>query len=136
MLSNKLLIVCFILVVSCLLNIGYSQDEAAEIDSGDCIDCHETGKHETLIEKDLSNSIHDGFECLECHEDMDTAPHDESSEFYAGDEGCRNCHDDASDEYEAHGRMAVGKCEDMPQCMDCHGDHDILPSDVKLSKTH
>jgi len=30
----------------------------------------------------------------------------------------------------------VGDSVDMPRCQNCHGDHDILPSSVKHSKTH
>ena len=123
-------------ITGLLLTVALAQSEKVEyIDSDACVDCHETGKHNTLIGEDISNSIHEDLECLDCHTNMDMVPHEES-DFYVGCEGCRNCHDDASDEYEAHGRMAVGECSDMPQCMDCHGDHDILPSDVKLSKTH
>lgn len=130
-LQSKMLLLAFFGIIS----IGITQDDIEYIDSEDCMDCHETGKHETIIEDDITNSIHEDLECLDCHTDKDIEPHVES-DFYVGCEGCRSCHDDASDEYQAHGRMSVGECEDMPQCKDCHGDHDILPSNVKLSKTH
>ncbi len=112
------------------------EDEIVDLDNEDCIDCHETSNHDTDLKADLSRSIHEDLECLDCHEDKDTDPHDESSTFSVGCEGCRSCHEDESEEYQAHGRMSVGECRDMPRCMDCHGDHDILPSTIKLSKTH
>ncbi len=121
-------------IIPCTL---YAQDDDIEyIDSDDCIDCHELSKHDTDIEEDISHSIHEDLECLDCHEDLDYIPHEDVEYMEYGCEGCRSCHDDASDEYQAHGRLEYDTCEDTPQCMDCHGDHDILPSDVKLSKTH
>ena len=113
------------------------QEEYENIDSNSCIECHETGKHNTVISEDISHSVHDGIECLDCHIDRSTLPHKEETDFHVGCQGCRTCHEDASDEYQAHGRALYrGECEDMPQCADCHGDHDVLPSTAKLSKTH
>lgn len=106
------------------------------IDSDDCIDCHELSKYDTNIEDDLSHSIHEDLECLDCHEDLDYIPHEDTTMVKAGCEGCRSCHEDESEEYQAHGRLKYDTCDDTPQCMDCHGDHDVLPSDMKLSKTH
>ena len=63
-------------------------------------------------------------------------PHQEQTGFSVGSEGCRQCHDDAAAQYTAHGRGKLGEVEDLPDCSDCHGDHDILPSSVKRSKTH
>ncbi len=119
-----------------LIGLLMAQDDVEYIDSDACGDCHEESDHNTLITDDLAHSKHADLECLDCHQDKDTMPHDEDSEFKVGCEGCRTCHEEASDEYQAHGRAVIGACEDMPQCMDCHGDHDILPSSVKLSKVH
>ncbi len=113
-----------------------SMEEYEPIDSSDCASCHEESDHGTTFEDDLSHSIHRDLDCLACHLDKGTTPHDADSEFFVGCEGCRTCHDSASDEYQAHGRSAIGGCEDMPKCKDCHGDHDVLPSSVKLSRTH
>jgi cytochrome b subunit of formate dehydrogenase len=114
-----------------------AQDEDFEpVGSDACVDCHEESTHDTSIVDDLSHSIHEGLECLDCHTDKGTVPHREGQTFYVGCEGCRSCHTEASEQYQAHGRAAVGACEDMPHCSDCHGDHDILPSSVKNSRTH
>jgi len=112
------------------------KEEFEYIDEETCVDCHETGIHETVIADDLSRSSHEGFGCLDCHQDKDTMPHREDSDFMVGSEGCRDCHEEASDEYLIHGRLDVGAAVDMPSCASCHGDHDILPSTIKLSKVH
>ena len=134
---RRSLVLVFVAVVSIWSPILAAQDEDYEpIDSSMCADCHEESSHGTAYADDLEHSIHAGFECLDCHEDKGTVPHRTDTGFVVGCNGCRQCHDQASEEYTAHGRAEIGSCEDMPPCTDCHGDHDILPSDVKHSKTH
>lgn len=118
-------------------SLAAADEEYESIDSSMCGDCHEASEHGSSFDDDLSHSVHDGMECLDCHQNKDSIPHDDSSEpFYVGCEGCRTCHEDSSEEYQAHGRAAVGACEDMPHCSDCHGSHDILPSSAALSRVH
>lgn len=126
----------FVIGSTSLLLSQEQQEEYEQIDSTACVECHETSSHDTNIEDDLSHSVHEGFACLDCHIDKDTMPHKEMEGFVVGCQGCRTCHDQASEEYTAHGKASIGECEDMPTCSDCHGDHDVLPSSVKLSKTH
>ncbi len=112
-------------------------DEPEKVDSDSCESCHETSSHNTKISEDVSHSIHEGLACLDCHADKDTVPHPEASKkFYVGCEGCRSCHEQESADYQAHGRAALGTCEDMPHCSNCHGGHEVLPSSVAQSKTH
>jgi cytochrome b subunit of formate dehydrogenase len=106
------------------------------VDNSMCTDCHDESPHGTDYWDDLEHSIHDGLECLDCHKDAGTDPHNFDEDYYPGCEGCRDCHEDASEQYQAHGRAARGTCADMPHCSDCHGDHDVLPSSVKRSKVH
>ena len=131
--SIILTLLLFILVIPAL-----GQDDDYEpIDSDQCIDCHDTGEMETIIQDDLDGSIHEGIECLDCHIYHDTEPHTEEAEnFVAGCEGCRDCHEDASDQYQAHGRSTKGNCADMPTCSDCHGTHNVLPSSMLNSKVN
>jgi len=150
MLNNKKTIWKFIIFVAVLAlplavlisqetpqqTVQQTEEEYEAISSKDCIECHETSTHDTKFTDDLSHSVHEGMECLDCHIYKDTMPHKEIEGFAVGCQGCRECHADASEEYQSHGRESIGDCEDMPQCFDCHGDHDILPSSVKLSKTH
>jgi len=108
-----------------------AQEEVYEqIDEDACVDCHEESAFGTDIETDIENSIHDGIGCLDCHIDKNTDPHKEDTNFYSGCEGCRTCHEDASEEYQGHGAASYGgNCEDLPHCSDCHGDHNVLPVD-------
>jgi cytochrome b subunit of formate dehydrogenase len=131
----------FLIALSCAFIFSFALTQEAEeeyekIDSSICVECHETSQHDTVITEDLSHSIHDGLECLDCHLDKDTIPHREDSTFAVACEGCGSCHEDAKEQYGFHGRMSVTECLDIPTCVDCHGDHDVLPSSVKLSKTH
>ena len=113
-----------------------SDENYEKIDSSACVECHEESTHDTIITDDLSHSIHDGFECLDCHSDKDMLPHKEDADFSVACDGCGSCHEDAKDLYGFHGRMSAEECRDIPTCADCHGDHDVLPSSVKNSKTH
>lgn len=131
--------VLVVLACSIVFSLGMTQEadeEYEKIDSSMCVECHETGKHDTVITEDLLHSIHEGFECLDCHLDKDTLPHKEDTGFSVACEGCGTCHEEAKEQYGFHGRMSAEECQDIPTCADCHGDHDVLPSSVKLSKTH
>jgi cytochrome b subunit of formate dehydrogenase len=125
---------CLILLSGVVL--ANQEEEFQSIDSSTCTDCHEVSPHETDYRDDIEHSVHDGVECLDCHIDRGTDPHRPDANFYPGCEGCRTCHEEASEQYNAHGRAQRGACEDMPHCSDCHGDHDILPPTVKRSKVH
>ena len=78
-------------------------DDFEPIDSSVCADCHDVSPHNTNYRQDLEHSVHEGLECLDCHTDRGTTPHQAGSQFHPGCEGCRNCHEDASNEYQAHG---------------------------------
>ena len=137
--SHPIRIILVIMVSLFLISFAVTQEKEEEyekIDSSACIECHEKGKHNTLIEEDLSHSIHEGFACLDCHTDRDILPHKEKPGFTVECDGCGSCHEEAVQQYGFHGRMSADECRDIPTCADCHGDHDVLPSSVKLSKTN
>ena len=129
------IIIPFILLMSFVL---FAQDDYDYIDEDSCVDCHEESAFGTDIESDISHSIHDGLGCLDCHVDKNVMHDDgEVSDFEPGCEGCRSCHEEASDDYQAHGSAIFGgDCEDMPHCVDCHGDHNVLPHDNRNSMAH
>ena len=134
---HELWLISFLFLSFYSFTFGQIEEEEFEpVDEETCIDCHETGVHETVIADDLSRSSHSDFGCLDCHKDKDTMPHREDTGFIVGDDGCRGCHEDESDEYQTHGRLEVREAVDMPSCASCHGDHDILPLSIKLSKVH
>jgi cytochrome b subunit of formate dehydrogenase len=130
----------FLVVACCFLFSFVLSQEAEEdyekIDSSMCIECHEESAQDTIITEDISHSIHDGLECLDCHQDKETLPHREDTGFVVSCEGCGTCHEDAREQYGFHGRMSAQECMDIPTCADCHGGHDVLPSSVILSRTH
>ena len=114
---------------------GYGQDDEYEyIDEDMCIECHDESGHGVDFEIQIGNSIHEGFGCLECHTDKNTIPHIEDSDFEPGCEGCAQCHESEDEEYEGHGRLKTGECEEIPKCSDCHGGHDVLPSTDRDSR--
>ncbi|MEE9167301.1 MAG: cytochrome b/b6 domain-containing protein [Candidatus Neomarinimicrobiota bacterium] len=125
-----------IILFSCGFIHGQGEEEYEPIDEGSCVECHETGAHETVIAEDISHSSHEDIGCLDCHGDKDTMPHRKDTGLLVGDEECRGCHEKESEEYKIHGRLEVEETEDIPSCASCHGDHDILPSTAKLSKVH
>ncbi len=134
---QKFILAVMAAVLLCALPIlAQEAEEYESIDSDSCVDCHEESSHGAPFEVELSHSVHEGMECLDCHTDKTTIPHHPESDFYVGCEGCRECHTEASDQYQSHGRATIGSCDDMPHCSDCHGQHDILPSSVKQSQTH
>ena len=136
-------LLCFLLVMATVvvmmwpsIAVAQADEEHEPISSSDCVDCHEESNHNTIIAEELTHSVHEGLECLDCHTGKGTMPHIETAANGVGCKGCRGCHEDAADEYQAHGRAAIGLCEDIPSCASCHGDHDILPSTVKHARTH
>jgi len=113
------------------------------IDSAGCVDCHSTGTDSADIADTLSHSSHSFLGCLDCHQDRgsidltQTPMHQRTDpDFKAGYDSCRMCHFEAAEQYTTHGHLAVGQTDDVPICSSCHGNHDILPSDVGNSKTH
>ena len=133
----RILIILIILIIPLSMAISQEQEQEYEaIDSSACVDCHEKGKHDTAILDDLSHSIHEGLECQDCHMDKKTLPHKVDTAFNVKCGGCKECHADVGEVYQIHGRDSIEDCLGAPTCADCHGDHEILPSSVKLSKTH
>jgi cytochrome b subunit of formate dehydrogenase len=113
-----------------------AQDEEYEpIDSTMCTDCHEPSTGGSAFADEISHSAHDGLECLDCHTDRGTIPH-QPAEVCTQCAACSGCHLEQAAEYRVHGRGKVGASPDTPHCDDCHGDHDVLPSSVKRSRTH
>ena len=126
-----------VFIFGCVCPVFAQDDEFENIDSSACAECHEASAHGSVFAEDIRHSAHDGLDCLDCHWDRGTVPHQELEEpFFVGCQACRLCHDQAAEDYQAHGRSRLGSCEDMPHCSNCHGDHDILPSTAKRSTVH
>ncbi|MCG2815919.1 MAG: cytochrome c3 family protein [Candidatus Aminicenantes bacterium] len=111
-------------------------EEYESITSNLCVDCHDKSKTDTMIVEDLAGSIHDGFDCQDCHQDKGTMPHKTDPNFTVISDSCKGCHTDAAEEYTTHGQESVDDDPEAPTCVSCHGGHNILPSDDEASMTH
>ncbi|MCP4703468.1 MAG: hypothetical protein GY865_02565 [candidate division Zixibacteria bacterium] len=102
----------------------------------DCLECHEETESEIAVgyDQNLALSIHQDFNCIDCHADLDGSelPHDEELEKI----DCGMCHEAEAETYIGHGRKSIYDCVDIPCCSECHGKHDILPSTDKRSMTN
>lgn len=115
--------------------------------NSDCMQCHSdkelTGLNADSTEvpmyvdqAEFKASIHGDLDCVDCHQDLqgvEEFPHNEDLEPVS----CENCHEDVGDTYNQskHGLKFVDMEELAPKCWDCHGSHDILPSDNPASRT-
>lgn len=112
----------------------------------DCLTCHEDpsltairkGKEVSMHVniKLLKNSVHKDVECAQCHPDaqVEEYPHPEDLEPV----DCGICHEKAGDEFfrGIHGQALKLNALYAPTCVECHGDHEILPSDNPKSLTY
>ncbi|MFZ0391574.1 MAG: cytochrome b/b6 domain-containing protein [Calditrichia bacterium] len=114
----------------------------------DCMMCHSdpdlTGLDRNEVEVSMyvdtehfEQSIHSGMECVDCHQELAGVEEFPHAEQIAPVE-CAVCHDDAAEEYAEtmHGLKFLDMTELAPRCWDCHGKHDILPSDDPEAKTY
>jgi hypothetical protein len=109
-----------------------------------CLECHSDSSLTTTLPsgikkslfvdlKKFENSHHGSFSCVDCHTDITEIPHPEHVK--PGD--CRQCHAEVATEYDQslHGQALLHGIEEAPQCADCHGYHNLLPSGDSLSMT-
>ncbi len=88
----------------------------------------------------LGQSVHRHAACDSCHPSIDLKNLDLNAEKPHGDDikpvNCGSCHVAEAEVYAKHGRLKVGSDPDLPDCWDCHGSHDILPSSDRQADTH
>jgi hypothetical protein len=118
---------------------GYGQ-----VTTSDCMECH-GDKDLTKVVNDsievslfvdlnkFGNSVHGGFECIDCHVNISEIPHDENLEH----PDCNQCHDDVAAEYSQslHGMSLARGDKDAPYCWDCHSSHYVYSGQDSLSLT-
>ncbi len=117
----------------------------AVADNSTCLECHGTRdmfedygpRADSLVvtAEQVGQSAHATFECSSCHADLagvSDFPHAEK----LAKVNCGSCHEEETSIYQWHGRLRVGVGEDIPNCADCHGTHDILPSTDRHSKVN
>jgi hypothetical protein len=102
-----------------------------------CLACHgeksltanRKGKTVSLFvdSKKFSSSVHGNLACTSCHADLEgkELPHDAPLARV----NCGVCHSDEQGQYarSVHGRAAARHDPLAPRCVNCHGNHDILP---------
>lgn len=107
-------------------------------ESAECLACHSdatltkkrAGKTVSLYfnEKKFAKSIHNQFECINCHTDLEGKefPHEEN----LAKVNCGSCHTKQQSLYDEclHGKAEKRGDPLAPSCVDCHSNHDILPA--------
>jgi thiosulfate reductase cytochrome b subunit len=154
------ILLCWIL--SCILPLfAFSSETAAdqiwtesgyeEVDNDDCLGCHEdeelepeTDRGEELelyVDEDvLQASVHSETLCADCHAGAETyedAPHNDGEPLELNCAGS-DCHGEVVDEYNQsiHGVWAAKGDTEAATCKDCHGNHNILASSDRKSRTN
>ncbi len=144
--KNKVLnFSCMRFILVFLLSFGLSNLASAQ-SNDDCLMCHgdqslsvvRQGKIHYLYVNDdiLKNSVHKDLECASCHPDaaVEEFPHPEN----LAPVDCGFCHDDAMSDFNKgiHGQALKLKALYAPNCKECHGSHDVLPSSDPKSRTY
>lgn len=108
---------------------GLALSDSAGLAPGDsdCYECHaETGADASPIidRAHLEESVHGGLECVACHADIQSVPHEKELNPVS----CSACHEAEGDKYlkSVHGAAFSKGDPDVPSCKKCHGDHRIL----------
>ncbi len=127
---------CLILVAILslvVIALPANQIRAEELTNEYCLDCHsdkemenEDGKIVFVDHTQLEGSVHNGLECLDCHDqegaDFEDVPHFDKYEPIQ----CSSCHEVVGETWmEYFYKMLDGKGQDeIPDCKECHGTHD------------
>ena len=82
----------------------------------------------------LSDTVHAGLRCLDCHADAGRLPH----VGRLAEANCQGCHAGPAIAYRrgAHAGAAARGVPDAPGCPDCHGGHGILRSENRAAHTY
>jgi formate dehydrogenase subunit gamma len=96
----------------------------------ECLACHNSVEPKVDINV-LNKSVHNRLPCSSCHSDIQTLPHKKSLTAV----NCANCHSNIAKEMVESIHYKSNK-ENKPNCVACHGSHDILPASNEQSKTN
>jgi uncharacterized protein with PIN domain len=122
-----------------LLLLGFAAGTtwAAEASNDDCLACHgdktmttkRGGRTVSLFvdAKRFASSVHAPLSCTSCHASLEgkDLPHEPG----VAPVQCGTCHTDEQKQHanSLHGRAIARGDKLAPHCVDCHGNHDILP---------
>jgi len=116
---------------------------AADVSNDDCLACHSdkgltTKRGNRTISlfidgKKFSSSVHNALSCTSCHADLDGKDLPHATPLARVE--CGTCHNDEQKQHSRslHGKAIVRGDALAPHCVDCHGNHDILPIKDKNS---
>jgi len=82
------------------------------VTSADCANCHEKSTHGTVFREDVDHSTHRGSRVSIATRTGRPSRNEGDTGFAVGFEGCRTCHADAAETYQAHGRAVTGPGKD------------------------
>ena len=127
-----------LLVLVCVLGLNALPAHAADKSTPNevCLGCHgdksfsvkHGGQTVSLYvdAKKFAGSVHAPVGCVACHADLDGQdfPHRTPKKVE-----CGSCHSDEGAQYakSLHGQAVAHGNRLAPRCVDCHGNHDILP---------
>jgi hypothetical protein len=81
----------------------------------------------------LRESVHKSLDCSDCHLPKKGDPDGEKA--YAGEVQCRGCHEKSEAAYDqsVHGKSHAEGKQGAARCQDCHGAHDVFPTNDSRS---
>jgi len=126
---------CFLLALfTFFCTSSHALEPAPDVTSDDCSLCHDGSEEDVAVVEmsHLDGSIHEGFECLDCHSDIAEVPHEDDLLPVH----CGECHEGLEAKYIQHGIGLVSVSPGLPGCSDCHGTHQIRPASDPESVTH
>lgn len=76
--------------------------------------------------------------CSDCHTSHDVLISTQDKSSLEVVDGCGNCHVGLAETYydSYHGKAALLGSEETAKCFDCHGSHEMVPLDSRLSPVH
>jgi len=112
-------------------------EDAAKITNDDCLACHGdktmTTKRGTrtvslyVDQKKFGGSVHSSLQCTSCHADLDGKELPHATPL--AKVNCGSCHSDEGQQHakSMHGKAIARGDALAPRCVNCHGNHDIVP---------
>jgi hypothetical protein len=125
------------------LLLGAASARAAEVANDECLACHSDKSLTTkraartvslfVDGKKFSASVHNALSCTSCHADL--AGKDLPHTTPLARVECGTCHSDEQKQHahSLHGKAIARGDPLAPHCVDCHGNHDVVPVKDKNS---
>lgn len=141
------LLVAVSLLAGGATTVGAQQERAGAVPAVQCRICHADRaflKDKTataagdsalfVTDSMVAPSVHGALACADCHPNKGVGfPHPEGPPAV----GCSECHAEAGEAWEGSIHAAnVAERGDAASCADCHGAHEVYPSDDRRSRVH